>query len=265
MAIHGGSDSDLLRAVLTDSGAGEMIGTKNITIERDAKAVVLYLPDSEEAIVLDSYTSPSYSPHTKRPYALDDRVFLEAKYSTSLDYAEYDPSSLQVISNRRAKEEVLANKSLYRLDGARSENPVTTVYQVNSETNEVDETLVSFEVGGIDGYVQGSWYPIAVDNDTAYWVALTDRGSRLEGEIRAYSLLDSTAQAQKGRFVVPDPPVEDAMILKFDVDDGHAVIQPRFAGVGDSHLILYDMNTGATELVDTGLKVFDVQIVHLGE
>ena len=265
LAIHGGSGSDLLRTILTDSTTGEMIGTKNITIERDAKAVVLYLPDSEEAIVMDSYTSPSYSPHTKRPYTLDDRVFIETKYSTSLDYAEYDPSSLQVISNQRAKEEVLSSKSLYRLEGARSENPVTTVSLINPKTNEVDKTLVSFEVSGIDGYVQASWYPIAVDNDTAYWVALSDRGSQLEGEIRAYSLVDPAAQAQKGRFVVPDPPGKVAMILKFDVDDGHAVIQPRFAGVGDSHLILYDMNTGATELVDTGLKVFDVQIVHLGE
>ena len=165
LAIHGGSDSDLLRTILTDSATGEMIGTKNITIERDAKAVVLYLPDSEEAIVLDSYSSPSYAPHTKRPYTLDDRLFLETKYSTSLDYSEYDPSSLQVISNQQAKEEVLASKSLYRLDGARSENPVTTVSLVNPETNEVDKTLVSFEVSGIDGYVQASWYPIAVDND----------------------------------------------------------------------------------------------------
>ena len=58
LVIHGGSDSDLLRTILTDSTTGEMIGTKNITIEKDAKAVVLYLPDSEEAIKLDSYISP---------------------------------------------------------------------------------------------------------------------------------------------------------------------------------------------------------------
>ena len=55
LAIHGGSSSDLLRTVVTDSATGEMVGTKNITIDRDAKAVVLYLPDSEEVLVLDSY------------------------------------------------------------------------------------------------------------------------------------------------------------------------------------------------------------------
>ena len=265
LAIHGGSSSDLLRTVVTDSATGEMVGTKNITIDRDAKAVVLYLPDSEEVLVLDSYTSPSYAPHTKRPYTLDDRVFIGTKYSTSLDYAEYDPSSLQVIANPQAKEEVLSSQSLYRLEGARSENPVTTVSRINPNTNEADKTLVSFQVSGIDGYVRASWYHIAVDNDTAYWVALSERGSRLEGEIQAYSLVDPVALAQKRRFVVPDPPGEVAMILKFDVDDGHAVIQPRFVGGGDSHLILYDINTGLAELVDTGLKIFDVQIVHLSE
>ena len=214
---------------------------------------------------LDSYTSPSYAPHTKRPYTLDDRVFIGTKYSTSLDYAEYDPSSLQVIANPQAKEEVLSSQSLYRLEGARSENPVTTVSRINPNTNEADKTLVSFQVSGIDWYVQASWYHIAVGNDTAYWVALSERGSRLEGEIQAYSLVDPVALAQKRRFVVPDPPGEVAMILKFDVDDGHAVIQPRFVGGGDSHLILYDINTGLAELVDTGLKIFDVQIVHLSE
>ena len=265
LAIHGGSSSDLLRTILTDSTTGEMIGTKNITIEKDAKAVVLYLPDSEEAIVMDSYISPEYAPHTKRPYTLDDRLFIGTKYSTSLDYLEYDPGSLQVINNLQAKEEVLLSRGLYRLQGARSENPVTTVSLINPETNEADQPLVSFEVSGIDQYVQASWYHIAVDDDTAYWVALTNRGPRLEGEIQAYSLVNPAAQPQVGRFTIPDPPGEAVMILKFDVDDGHAVIQPRFAGAGDSRLILYDMNSGLAELVDTGLKIFDVQIVHLGE
>ena len=265
LAIHGGSSSDLLRTILTDSSTGEMIGTKNITIEKDAKAVVLYLPDSQEAIVIDSYTSFSYAPHTKRPYTVDDRLFIGNKYSTSLDYTEYDPSSLQAITNQRAKEEVLSNQSLYRLEGARSDNPVTTVSLINPQDYEADKTLVSFEVGGIDRYVQASWYHIAVDNDTAYWVALSDRGLGLEGEIQAYSLVNPAAEQRIMKFTLPDPPGDVAMILKFDVDDGHAVIQPRFAGRGDSHLILYDINTGSAELVDTGLKIFDVQIVHLGE
>jgi hypothetical protein len=33
----------------------------------------------------------------------------------------------------------------------------------------------------------------------------------------------------------------------------------------DSRLILYDLNTGLVDLVDTGLNIFDVQILRLGE
>ena len=119
-------------------------------------------------------------------------------------------------------------------------------------------------MSGIDEYVQASWYHIAVDDDIASWVALTNRGPRLEREIQTYSLVDPAAQPQVARFTVPEPPGDAVMILKFDLDDGHAVIQPEFAGGDDSRLILYDTNARLAELVDTELDIFDVQIVHLG-
>ena len=142
---------------------------------------------------------------------------------------------------------------------------MTTVSRLNPTERDVRETLVSFEVEDIDSYVPASWYHIAVDNDVAYWAALSYEGQQLTDRLASYSLSDPSAKLRVGRCTVSDPPGEMAMILKCDVDDGHAVIQPWIAGGGDSHLIFYDINTGSVELVDTGLDVFDVQIIHQGE
>ena len=97
MAISGGSNSDLLRTVLTDSTTGQMVGSKYINLERKSKAVVMYMPKVGEALVLDAYSSPSYSKHTKRPYSIDDRVFITTKWhgSGKLDLEEYDPVTLR--------------------------------------------------------------------------------------------------------------------------------------------------------------------------
>tara|TARA_B100000315_G_C14476903_1_gene541064 strand:+ start:74 stop:886 length:813 start_codon:yes stop_codon:yes gene_type:complete len=265
LAVYGDSSSNLLRTVLTDSTSGEMTGSKYITVKKDAKAVVLYVPETGEATLIDSYTSPSYAPHTKRPQTIDDRLYVGTKYSTSLNYAEYDPQTLRPLSNARAKEEVLASENRLRLKGARPEDPVTTITRMDPSNPDASDIVASFEVSDIDGYVPSSWWQMAEDSNVVYWAAMSYQGQSLVGEVWSFRLDDPASDPVMHRFTVPDAPQEMSMLLKFDVDDGHAVIQPRFRGSTDSRLILYDLNTGSVDLVETGLRIFDVQILHLGE
>ena len=265
LAINGGSSSNLLRTVSTDSTSGEMTGSKYITIEKSAKAVVLYVPERGEATLIDSYTSPSYAPHTKRPHTFDDRLFVGTKYSTSLNYAEYDPQTLLPVSNAMAKQLVQASQNRFVLKGARPEDPVTSITRVDPLDPEASKIVASFEVSGAEDYVPSNWWQMAEDNDVVYWAAMSYQGERLLGEVWSFRLDDPESDPLMHSFTVPGAPGEMSMILKFDVDDGHAVIQPRFTGYTDSRLILYDLNTGSVDLVDTGLRIFDVQILHLGE
>ena len=54
-------------------------------------------------------------------------------------------------------------------------------------------------------------------------------------------------------------------IYGFDVDDGHFVLEPGFQDGKQSGLILFDLSTGAVEIVDLGFEISDVEIIHRGE
>ena len=164
-----------------------------------------------------------------------------------------------------AKELVQASQNRFVLKGARPEDPVTSITRVDPLNPEASKIVASFEVSDEDGYVPSSWWQMAEDNDVVYWAAMSYQGQVLVGEVWFFQLDDPASDPLMHRFTMPDAPGEMSMILKFDVDDGHAVIQPRFRGSTDSRLILYDLNTGSVDLVDTGLKIFDVQIIHMGE
>ena len=95
MAIRGGSSSGTLNTLQTDRGSGAVIGAASIELESTSKSVVLFLPDSGETTVINSYTSPSYAPHFKRPYTVEDRVYISDKYTdggamTISEYATED-------------------------------------------------------------------------------------------------------------------------------------------------------------------------------
>ncbi|NQW23861.1 MAG: hypothetical protein HQ475_10500 [SAR202 cluster bacterium] len=96
LAISGGSSASTLKTIVNDSSTGEMLGTKFIALESSSKSVVLYLPDSGEVTVLNSYTSPSYAPHFKRPYTVNDHLYLSDKYTNggSMTITEYSTSDL---------------------------------------------------------------------------------------------------------------------------------------------------------------------------
>ncbi len=96
MAVKGGSSSGTLKTIVSDSSTGEMLGTKFIQLESSSKSVVLYLPESGDTTVMSSYTSPSWAPHFKRPYTVDDRLYISDKFTSggAMTITEYATSDL---------------------------------------------------------------------------------------------------------------------------------------------------------------------------
>ena len=67
---------------------------------------------------------------------------------------------------------------------------------------------------------------------------------------------------QSASFTLPE---EVTGIYGFDVDDGYLVLEAWLQDRNQSGLILFDLSTGVSEMVDLGLEISDVQIIHLGE
>ena len=93
---RGGASSDTLKAIV-NSPTGEMLGSKFITIESTSSALAVFSPDTGDTVVFHTYSSPSYSKRTKRPFTVDDRLYLETEYSSGrLDLVEYNLKNLAV-------------------------------------------------------------------------------------------------------------------------------------------------------------------------
>jgi len=91
MAVRGGSSTGTLKTLVTAPGTGTVTGTASIKLETTSKSVVLYLPDSGDTTVINSYSSPSYAPHFKRPYTVEDRLYVSDKYTNggAMTISEY--------------------------------------------------------------------------------------------------------------------------------------------------------------------------------
>lgn len=100
LAVSGGSNTTTVKTLVQDPGTGEGLGTKFIDLETSSRSVVMYLPDSGDATVINSYSSPSYAPHFKRPYTVGGRLFVSDKYTNggAFSLTEYDPASLDRLS-----------------------------------------------------------------------------------------------------------------------------------------------------------------------
>lgn len=81
LAVNGGSSSGTVKTLVTAPGTSAMTGTAFIGLESTSKSVVLFRPDNGNATVIDSYTSPSYAPHFKRPYTVDDVLYISNKFT----------------------------------------------------------------------------------------------------------------------------------------------------------------------------------------
>ncbi len=74
----------------------------DIVLESATKAIMLYIPESSELVIIDTYTSPSYARSTKRPYSVDDRLFITREWSSgSLDIEELDPRTGGIATSAR--------------------------------------------------------------------------------------------------------------------------------------------------------------------
>ena len=96
MAVSGGSSSGTLKTIVNDFTSGAMLGTKFIQLESSSKSVVLYVPDSGETKVIDSYSSPGYAPHFKRPYTVEDVLYASNKFTDTgaMAITQYDTDDL---------------------------------------------------------------------------------------------------------------------------------------------------------------------------
>ena len=326
LAINGGSNSGVLKTVVTDSssGAGR---TKFIELESSSKAVVLYSPATGESTVIDRYTSPSYDSHTKRPFTSDDRIFLTNKWhgSGDLDLVEYDPENLSVLQRIDTGDDgtesnlaVIGDTLYYRTDAeydmfkranvggdymrlsiasgdssTKMAGPggfltlassagslygvqlpyddarVTAVDRLDPGTAAVLEQMVAFEVLEYDSYLAGSWNQVVVDNRVAYRVALSQDGPEIIARVFSYPLISPIEEILSGEFQVPGGDGELTCLLKFDVDDDTLLLWPRYKNaqgfVDVSQLVLLDMRTRVVRILDTDLKIFDSQIISVGE
>ena len=67
-----------MKAVLHDPATG-ISDTEFINLESSTRTVLPYNPGAGEFTVIEQYTSPSYSEHTKQPHTLDGWLFITTK------------------------------------------------------------------------------------------------------------------------------------------------------------------------------------------
>jgi len=93
--VNAGSTSDSLRTV--DSSTGRL---HDIPLETSFYALVMVplLPEVGQAIVFNTYTSPSYARSVKRPSTVDDQLFIVRRWSSgSTDIEEFALESLEPV------------------------------------------------------------------------------------------------------------------------------------------------------------------------
>jgi len=129
--------------------------------------------------------------------------------------------------------------------------------------------MVAFQIYDFDSYIPGSWGDIQLDNGFAYWVAISKDNTGLAGQLFWYPLISPDEDIMVADFRVPSGNGVLENILKFDVDDEYVLIWPRYRDaqgiVSNSQLILLNSETGKVQHFETGLRIFDAQIIHQGE
>lgn len=153
---------------------------------------------------------------------------------------------------------IATGQKLFGLITPYPDKPLIVVVGVDQSTGEPTE-IATYSVN-FDDYMRGSW-DWAVDNGFVYWVAVRiDQGETI-AEIYWHEL-EQKSIIESASLTLPD---DVTGILEFDVDDGYIVLNPSWQGRNQSALILFDLSTSVTEIVDLGFEISAVQIIHLGE
>ena len=151
-------------------------------------------------------------------------------------------------------------QDLYGLITPNSSDPSIVIVGVDQSTGEPTE-IATYPINGFDDYMQGSWEWVA-DNGLVYWLAVrNEEGEAAVTEIYWHEL-GRQSVPQSASFTLPE---DVTGIYGFDVDDGYFVLEAWLQDRNQSGLILFDLSTGVTEMVDLAFEVSDVQIIHLGE
>jgi len=153
-----------------------------------------------------------------------------------------------------------AGQDLYGLIKPTSNHPSIVIVEVDQSTGEPTE-IATYPVDGFDDYIRGSWEWVA-DNGLVYWLAVrNEEGEAAVAEIYWHELgSQSVPQLASVRL-----PADVTGMYGFDVDDGYLVLEAWLQDRNKSGLILFELSTGVTEMVDLEVEISDVQIIHLGE
>ena len=210
MAVSGGGSSSTLKTVINDSSTGAMLGTKFIQLESSSKSVVLYLPDSGEATVIDSYSPPSYAPHFKRPYTVDDRLYVSNKYTDggALSITEYDAGTLDRKSEWGTQTDALdpgyavAGGQVYFKTGSTQQwsmsrgfynapgDYISSPFSSRWESNELEKPELSFGLVSGGAILYGAKLPSEADPITGVFTVDPDTGQPADRYTTAFEIED---------------------------------------------------------------------------
>ena len=156
---------------------------------------------------------------------------------------------------------ISAGQDLYGLTTPIASDPSIVVVQVDKSTGEPTE-IATYTVSGFDDYMPGSWSWV-FDNGLVYWVAARNEGGEIIAEIYWHGL-EGEDVPQPVTLTLPEHVIR---LYGFDVDDGYFVLETEFRVENSSQikLILFDLTTRATDILDLGFKMSNVEIIHLGE
>ena len=210
MAVKGGSSSSTLKTIINDSSTGAMLGTKFIALESSSKSVVLYLPESGEATVIDSYSSPSYAPHFKRPYTVDDRLYVSNKFTNggALSITEYDTDTLsrksewgtqtdaldpgyavaggQVYFHTGSTQQWSMSRGFYNAPGDYISSPFGSRW----ESSELEQPELRFGLVSGGAILYGAKLPSEADPITGVFTVDPDTGQPADRYITAFEIED---------------------------------------------------------------------------
>ncbi len=210
MAVRGGTSTGTLKTLVTQPGTSAVTGTAFIQLESSSKSVVLYLPDSDDATVIDSYTSPSYAPHFKRPYTVDDALYVSNKFTIggAMSITEYDTGDLSRVSEWGTQKDAIdpgyavAGGQVYFKTGSTQEwsmsrgfysargDYMRSTYSSRSQTEEMDWPELSFALVSGGDILYGATLPSEANPITGVFTVDPDTGQPADTYITAFEIED---------------------------------------------------------------------------
>lgn len=210
LAVSGGSSSGTLKTIINDSTSGAMLGTKFIQLESSSKSVVLYVPGTGEPTAIDSYSSPSYAPHFKRPYTVDDLLYVSNKFTNggAMTITQYDTGDLsreakwgtqtdaidpgyavaggQVYFKTGSTQQWSMARGFYNAPGDYMNSP----FNAQWTTNEMATPELGFQLVSGGNILYGAKLPSEADPITGVFTVDPNTGQPAESYITAFEIED---------------------------------------------------------------------------